>query len=203
MPLPLSAMPGPPDNPQYICSKCGRPLTLSEAAISVVCLDHGEKRTRKPFDIRPAGPEDLKRIAKMLDYFWGEPIVDCFDTEFDCLNETNYIATVSAEPAGAICLADGGDAGIIVALGVYPEFQGLGIARALIDAAARHFKAGGQAEMRVATSNDDIPAISLYQRIGFQMYEVVPGAISRHHGKEIPGFARIPVRDEIRLRTPL
>jgi GNAT superfamily N-acetyltransferase len=190
-------------SPHFICSKCGKPLLLSDAAIAVRCADHREKRAVARFDVRPAEPEDLRRIAKMLDYFWGETTVDCFDIEYECLVETNYVASVSGRLAGAVCLADGGDAGIVVALGVYPEFQGSGIARGLLETAAKHFRGEGLKEMRVATSNDDIPALYFYQRFGFGIYEVAPGAIARHHGCELAGFARIPVRDEIRLRMTL
>jgi ribosomal protein S18 acetylase RimI-like enzyme len=51
----------------------------------------------------------------------------------------------------------------------------------------------------VATSNDDLPALALYQRHGFRILEIIPGRIAEDHGGEFPGFAGIPVRDEVRL----
>jgi hypothetical protein len=55
----------------------------------------------------------------------------------------------------------------------------------------------------VATSNDDLPALYVYQREGFVITEVAAGAILAHHGREELGFASIPVRDEIRLELAL
>jgi ribosomal protein S18 acetylase RimI-like enzyme len=51
----------------------------------------------------------------------------------------------------------------------------------------------------VATSNDDLPALALYQRYGFRITEILPGRIAQEHGGEYHGFAGISVRDEIRL----
>jgi ribosomal protein S18 acetylase RimI-like enzyme len=55
----------------------------------------------------------------------------------------------------------------------------------------------------VVTSNDDLPALALYQRYGFRLTEVIPGRIAQDHGGEFSGFAGIPVRDEIRLEYRL
>jgi hypothetical protein len=52
-------------------------------------------------------------------------------------------------------------------------------------------------------SNYDLPALALYQRNGFRITEVAPGNVAQHHGGELPGFAGIPVRDEIRLEFRL
>ncbi|MDY7041482.1 MAG: GNAT family N-acetyltransferase, partial [Chloroflexota bacterium] len=55
------------------------------------------------------------------------------------------------------------------------------------------------ARLVVSTTNDDLLALYLYQRFGFRITGVLPGGLVEHHGKEEPGFAGIPVRDEIRL----
>lgn len=55
----------------------------------------------------------------------------------------------------------------------------------------------------VATSNDDVPALYLYQRLGFVLTGIKVGAILRHHGGEERGFAGIPVRDELQLERRL
>jgi ribosomal protein S18 acetylase RimI-like enzyme len=56
----------------------------------------------------------------------------------------------------------------------------------------------------VRTSNDNVPALGLYQKNGFTIREVKLGAMIEHHGgKEIPGWEGIPVRDEIVLEKKL
>ena len=62
-----------------------------------------------------------------------------------------------------------------------------------------NLSASGPGQVIVATTNDDLPALALYQRYGFRVTEVIPGGVAAHHGGEFPGFAGIPVRDEIRL----
>ena len=59
--------------------------------------------------------------------------------------------------------------------------------------------AHGLSRIAVATSTDDLPALCLYQRGRFVISDVRPGAILQPHLGEEAGFARIPVRDEIRL----
>jgi ribosomal protein S18 acetylase RimI-like enzyme len=55
----------------------------------------------------------------------------------------------------------------------------------------------------VRTSNDNVPALALYQKLGFRIAEVKLGALAEHHGTETPGWEGIPVRDEIILEKSL
>jgi GNAT superfamily N-acetyltransferase len=55
----------------------------------------------------------------------------------------------------------------------------------------------------IKTSNDNIPALALYQKNGFRITEIKIGAMVEHHGGELPGWEDIPVRDEITLEKPL
>ena len=61
----------------------------------------------------------------------------------------------------------------------------------------------GAARIIVATTNDDLPALGLYQRLGFTITEVRVGKLLEHHGGVESGFAGIPVRDEIRMELRL
>jgi len=51
----------------------------------------------------------------------------------------------------------------------------------------------------VSTSNDDLPALAFYQKLGFQIFEVKPNVIAGKHGQLLAGTGGIPIRDEIRL----
>ena len=75
--------------------------------------------------------------------------------------------------------------------------------RSLLAMTEAETRAHGLSRLVMVTSNDDLPALYLYQRWGFMITEVKPGAILAHHGREEPGFAHIPVRDEIRLERRL
>jgi len=45
-----------------------------------------------------------------------------------------------------------------------------------------------------------LPALALYQKLGFQIFEVKPNAITEKHGQVLAGIDGIPIRDEIRLQ---
>ena len=55
----------------------------------------------------------------------------------------------------------------------------------------------------VATTNDNLPALSFYQRHGYRLTELVPNSIIEHTHQQVAGFSGIPVRDEIRLEKTL
>jgi ribosomal protein S18 acetylase RimI-like enzyme len=64
-------------------------------------------------------------------------------------------------------------------------------------------RAEGAERLIVATTNDDLPALGLYQRLGFTITQVLVGKLLEHHGGVELGFAGIPVRDEIQLELRL
>lgn len=91
----------------------------------------------------------------------------------------------------------------IIMLNVLPAFQGQGAGRALLDAAIAEARRLDLGYVRVSTSNDDLPALYVYQRAGFHLTGLATGAILAHHGGVEAGFAGIPVRDEVRLALPI
>jgi ribosomal protein S18 acetylase RimI-like enzyme len=88
-------------------------------------------------------------------------------------------------------------------LNVLPRWQGRGAASDLIAAVIDMARAEGANQLVVVTTNDDLPALGLYQRLGFTITEVAAGRLVEHHGGIELGFAGIPVRDEIRMELCL
>jgi ribosomal protein S18 acetylase RimI-like enzyme len=79
-----------------------------------------------------------------------------------------------------------------------------GIAKLLIDQAEKEAQRINVDKMTVRTSNDNIPALSLYQQKGFKIVAVRLGALVEHHGgTEIKGWHGFPVRDEFMLEKAL
>jgi N-acetylglutamate synthase-like GNAT family acetyltransferase len=58
-------------------------------------------------------------------------------------------------------------------------------------------------KLLVKTSNDNIPALALYQKNGFRITEIKIGAMVKHHGAELAGWENIPIRDEVILEKIL
>ncbi len=131
--------------------------------------------------------------------YWGETEMECFDRNYDVLTLPALLAWSDAAVAGALSFAVEQDRVNIVMLNVHPEYQGRRTARSLLAAVEACAREERVSRLVVATTNDDLPALYLYQRLGFVISEVKPGAVLTHHGGEELGFASIPVRDEIRL----
>jgi len=188
--------------PQYHCPICGEELPLTEARVTVTCASH-LPQNKTDFTVRDAGPGDLRDIEDICDKSWGETDIDAFGKSFDVLAGDNLIAESEGHMVGLLSLVvDEGELAIVL-LSVYPEFQGAGVGRALIKEAERFAVERGLPFMKVAAGNDDIPSVYFYMRQGFVIADVVIGAIADDLGMAPPGFAGIPIRDEVRLRKPV
>jgi ribosomal protein S18 acetylase RimI-like enzyme len=189
--------------PQYRCAVCGKELPLTEARLTVTCRED-RPTSHLHYSVRPATAADRHDIEEICDRAWGETDIDSFGRTFDVLACDNLVAeTDEGDFAGLISLAlDRGELAVVL-LSVYPGHQGSGVGSALVDAAVEQARSKGVNALKVATTNDDIPALDFYQRHGFAIVEIETGIMIDHHGSAIPGFAGIPVRDEIRLRRPV
>jgi GNAT superfamily N-acetyltransferase len=83
----------------------------------------------------------------------------------------------------------------------------VGAGRHLLDAVAAAARAAGATQIRVMTTNDNLPALRLYQRAGFRLTELRPGAVDQARAIKptIPatGHDDIPIRDELDLALDL
>jgi ribosomal protein S18 acetylase RimI-like enzyme len=194
------------------CVYCGaNALYRDRTKDTYVCSTHArlevtgprEEARMPPSTIRPATPADRARIAELADYFWGEVEVECFGRSYQVDALPAHVACDGDQIVGVASYADEGDAVNLVMLNVLPRWQGQGAARALIAAVTETAHARDAERIIVATTNDDLPALGLYQRLGFTITEVMVGKLLEHHGGVEPGFAGIPVRDEIRMELRL
>jgi ribosomal protein S18 acetylase RimI-like enzyme len=83
---------------------------------------------------------------------------------------------------------------------------GAGVGGALVEAVADAARAAGCSRLHLVTTNDNLPALRLYQRHGFVLAALRPGAIDQaRRRKAIPatGHAGIPIRDELELERAL
>jgi ribosomal protein S18 acetylase RimI-like enzyme len=110
------------------------------------------------------------------------------------------VAEMRDEVAGALAYRLLPDALQIVALATDPMWQRSGVGGYLV--AEAELMARRQQLLRVlfCSTNDNLLALYFYQRRGYRITEVVPGALLPHMKPGFAcGFAGIPVRDEIRL----
>lgn len=199
-------------NAQYRDRATGAPLCLEHARLEVAAppppspnAGRGGQGSEGRGEIHRALPTDRERIAWLARYFWGETEVTCFDRDYDVLEAPAFLAEVEGAAVGLLAYAPelAEDYLTIILLNVLPEVQGEGLGRQLLDAAMAEARRLGLSRVRISTTNDDLPALYLYQRLGFRLTGIVPGSLIAHHGGEQPGFAGIPVRDEVRLELTL
>jgi GNAT superfamily N-acetyltransferase len=93
----------------------------------------------------------------------------------------------------------------LVTLNNITEQRGVGVA--LLDAIVQLARQKGSGLLRVIVTNDNLNALGFYQRRGFRIIAVHPGAIDTIRGM-LPGIPsmganRIPIRDEIELEIDL
>ena len=186
---------------QYRCTQSGEYVCLEHARMDIVSV--GTRVRLPPLPVRRAVASDYAAIKEFALAYWGETQMECFDQSYDVLTLPAMLALCDAAVAGVLSFAVEQDRLNIVMLNVDPQYQGRRTARSLLAAVEAHAREERLSKLVVATTNDDLPALYLYQRWGFVLSEIKAGAVLEHHGHEELGFASIPVRDEIRLEKHL
>jgi ribosomal protein S18 acetylase RimI-like enzyme len=140
-------------------------------------------------------------VAWLVAELWGSELVAVHGTVLRPAEMPGFIAERSRRVVGLLTYQLVGDMLEIVTLNAIERRAGVGTR--LIEAvasAARHF---GCREIRLTTTNDNVDALRFYQRRGFRLAELRPGAVdrSRQEKPEIPmvGDYGIPLHDEIDL----
>ncbi|MFX1411022.1 MAG: GNAT family N-acetyltransferase, partial [Promethearchaeota archaeon] len=169
----------------YRCALTGTPVCLAHARLAVTATRSGERG--EPLTIRPAGPADRTAIGSLALYFWDETDVDCFEQCYDVRVLSAFVAQEKGdgEVVGCLSYAVEADTMTVVMLNVLPSHQGRGAGAGLIRAAVDEARAQGLTVIRVATTNDDLLALALYQRHGFRLTGLLPGLVADHHGEEL------------------
>jgi ribosomal protein S18 acetylase RimI-like enzyme len=85
--------------------------------------------------------------------------------------------------------------------------RGVGAGAALVEAVALAARAAGAERLIVMTTNDNLTALRLYQRAGFRLAALRPGAVDEARRRK-PSISHIgehgiPLRDELDLERDL
>jgi len=153
--------------------------------------------------VRRAAGDDISRVVELAQYFWGEDEIECFEQNYLIRKLPAFVACAEDTVVGALSYSEEPERIVMVVINVLPQWQGIGAGRTLVAALAAEAKRKGIARIVVATTNDDILALTFYQRLGFRITGIKPGEVLRRHGGEITGFSGIPIRDEIQLALEL
>lgn len=186
----------------YTCAVCRKPLCSIHVKAMPVCHSCIPK-TRKEFTITEKTEKDSLKIKELTKLFWGEEEQLTFDVKVRVHELPAYVARSNGKLVGFVSYMPLKVDMLIAALAVLPNYQGVGVGKALMQKIEEKAMKLSKRRILVSTSNDDLPALAFYQKLGFQIFEVKSNVIAEKHGQTVAGINGIPIRDEIRLRKIL
>ena len=155
--------------------------------------------------IRPPSAQDRPWVVQFIAEHWGSETVVVHDAVYRPAELSGWVAW-SANARVGLLTYHLDEAGCeIVTLNSLRSGQGVGTA--LVAAARQTALEAGCRRLWVVTTNDNLRALRFYQKRGFRLVAVCPGAVerSRRIKPEIPlvGADGIPLCDEIELEMRL
>jgi GNAT superfamily N-acetyltransferase len=155
--------------------------------------------------VRAAEPADRSRV----DTFLGDhnaALVARLEQLVDARRYPAFLAENDGEIAGVATYIVGDTDCEVLTLHATQPWQGVGTAllREVEQIAAEH----GCTRLWLITTNDNVDALRFYQRRGFRLAKVHPGAVDASRLKLKPGIPEIgeygiPLRDEIELEKTI
>jgi len=152
--------------------------------------------------VRPIEPADRFCLADRLRASWGSTLVATRGRLVDAAALPGFVAQEGGEWLGYAAYEQrDGELEVTVIESLVP---GRGVGGALLAECVRAAQTAGAKRVWLVTTNDNTAALRFYQRRGFVLVVLRPGAVDearRTLKPEIPERGRddIPVRDEIEL----
>jgi ribosomal protein S18 acetylase RimI-like enzyme len=159
----------------------------------------------KAFQIRPLNKEDKGWVVSLLTEHRGSARSVSRGRLYQADELPGFIAAQKDKPIGLITYNIDAKECEITTINSLVERQGVG--SALVDAVKGVAITAKCKRLWLITTNDNTAALKFWQKRGFQLAAIYPGAVikSRLVKPEIPltGNDGIPIRDEIELETVL
>ena len=155
--------------------------------------------------VRPLSADDRSWLTAFMAERWGG--VAAAGGRLHRLDELpGFAAWDGDRVAGVVTYLVEGERCEVVSLDAVTE--GAGVGTALIEAACEAARARGCGRVELVTTNDSLRALRFYQRRGFELTELRPGAVDRARATLKPsippvGEDGIPIRDELVLTRSL
>jgi GNAT superfamily N-acetyltransferase len=152
--------------------------------------------------VRSKTPDDQPWVDEMLQRMWGGRTIVVHGEAYDA---GGLPALIAGECQGLATFAAERPCAELITLNALMPRQGIGTA--LLETLAAQCAARGIREIRLTMTNDNLDALRFYQRRGFRIVAVRPGAVddARRIKPSIPvvGNYAIPRHDEIEMMRVL
>jgi N-acetylglutamate synthase-like GNAT family acetyltransferase len=153
------------------------------------------------FSIRPTSEDDRSFIRDFIKEHWGGEEVIVHNETYLPADLPGFLCIQEGVPVGLITYHLQGNACEIVSLDSLERERGIG--SALIESVAGVAREADCDNLWLVTTNDNLNALGFYQKRGFQLTAVIPGAVNesrkRKPGIPLIGENGIPITDEIVL----
>src|SRR5207249_295699 len=159
-----------------------------------------------PLQVRALTTEDSAWVRQAIIEHWGDTIVVAHGKVYHPQTLPGFVAILKGNRVGLLTYSlEDENCEIVTIESTKP---GIGIGTLLIQAVTQAAREAGCKRLWLITTNDNLHALRFYQKRGFRLAAVRPGAVdeSRRTLKpEIPstGDGDIPIRDEIELELRL
>jgi ribosomal protein S18 acetylase RimI-like enzyme len=184
------------------CARCGKFVDWEEAQVQVVCSCR-PRIELPPVLVREATDVDRAAARELFQRDFGRTKIVAFGEVMDLDQMPALVAVMTGQPAGALAYRLFRDALHIVALATDPMWQRSGVGGHLLAEAELLARRLQLERLIVSTTNDNLPALYFYQRRGYRLTDLAPNSVIARTRQQVPGFAGIPVRDEVRLEKKI
>jgi ribosomal protein S18 acetylase RimI-like enzyme len=156
--------------------------------------------------IRAVSDADVEMVRAFARDRWGADVAVSQGRIHQLDQLPGFVAlTPDGRVAGLVTYLIEGDSCEVVSIDAVDQGQGTGTA--LLARAVEAARSAGCRQVRLVTTNDNLRALRFYQRGGFRLIGLNPGAVehSRRLKPQIPaiGAHGIPLRDELLLGLDL
>ena len=156
-------------------------------------------------DIRPLAESDRDWVERLVVERWGDSVVVGRGEVWVPADLPGFAALEGEGCVGLVTYKVDGNACEIVTIDALEEGRGIGTA--LLDAVVGTAREAGCARVQLLTTNNNLRALAFYQKRGFRLVRLVPGAIDEERSLKpsIPlvDAAGLPIRDELHLELEL
>lgn len=159
----------------------------------------------EPVQLRAVTDSDRPLLRWLVAELWGSEVVAVHGSRLRPAELHGYLAEHAGRVVGLVTFQVADGELEIVTLNAID--RRIGVGTMLIEATADQAHRAGCRLVRLTTTNDNLDALRFYQRRGFRLAELRPGAVDRARMEkpQIPrtGDYGIPLRDEIDLILPI
>ena len=155
--------------------------------------------------IRPLAESDREWVRRLVEERWGSGGVVGRGRVWQPAELPGFAAFDDGRCVGLVTYEIDAEACEIVTIDALEEGRGIGTA--LLEAVVEVARETGCKRVQLLTTNNNVRALAFYQKRGFRLVGLVPGAIDeeRRLKPTIPlvDSAGLPIRDELHLELPL